>query len=63
MKHRIITDRINEELNAENALLESIPNSDSLKSSLEMFEESGLMGCIEGPSDLSVNYKQGFSKL
>jgi hypothetical protein len=30
----------------------------SAKSSLKLFEESGLLGCIEGASDLSTNYKE-----
>lgn len=29
----------------------------SKKSSLQLFEESGLLGCFEGPSDLSTSYK------
>lgn len=29
----------------------------SKKSSLELFKESSLLGCIEGPSDLSTTYK------
>ena len=34
----------------------------SAKSSLQLFEESGLLGCIEGASDLSTNYKEEISK-
>lgn len=33
----------------------------SEKSSLELFEESGLLGCIEGSSDLSTSYKDEIS--
>ena len=32
-------------------------NKQSAKSSLELFEESGLLGCIEAASDLSTGYK------
>ncbi len=32
-------------------------NEQPTKSSLQLFEESGLLGCIEGPQDLSTNYK------
>lgn len=30
----------------------------SQKSSLQLFEESGLLGCIEGAPDLSTTYKE-----
>jgi hypothetical protein len=35
----------------------------SAKSSLERFEESDLLGSIEGASDLSTNYKEEISKV
>jgi hypothetical protein len=33
------------------------------KSSLEMFEEKGLIGCFEGAPDLSTNYKDEISEI
>jgi|ERR1700738_3557087 len=33
------------------------------KSSLQLFEESGLLGCMEGASDLSNSYKEEISKV
>lgn len=35
----------------------------SAKSSFQLFEESGLLGCIEGASDLSTSYKEEISKV
>lgn len=44
-------------------LYESIKEEESKKSSLEMFEEKGLIGCFDGPSDLSTNYKNIISDV
>lgn len=44
-------------------LYESVKKEEDKKSSLEMFEESGLLGCMEGASDLSVNYKDELSSI
>lgn len=35
----------------------------SKKSSLQLFEESGLLGCMEGAADLSTSYKDEISKI
>lgn len=37
-------------------------NEQSAKSSLQLFEESGLLGCIQGAADLSTSYKEEISK-
>jgi hypothetical protein len=44
-------------------LYEIRKEEESRKSSLEMFEERGLFGCIEASSDLSTNYKQEMTKV
>lgn len=33
------------------------------KTSLQLFEENGLLGCMEAASDLSSNYKEQISKV
>jgi hypothetical protein len=44
-------------------LYKSIKEEQSQKSSLEMFEEKGLIGCFEGDSDLSTTYKNIISEV
>ena len=44
-------------------LYETLKEEESQKSSLEMFEEKGLFGCIEAASDLSTTYKQEISEV
>lgn len=44
-------------------LYETIKEEESQKSSLEMFEEKGLLGCFEGSPDLSTNYKNIISEV
>lgn len=39
-------------------LYTSMKEKQSQKSSLEIFEEEGLLGCINGKSDLSTKYKE-----
>ena len=48
-----------ESLQQKKALLESSPSSkENTKSTYEVLKESGLIGCMDGPPDLSVNYKK-----
>lgn len=84
MKARVITARIDENLNFEIEFLKSslgltsttsvlshaihtlysmTKEKQSKKSSLEMFEEKGLMGCMEGNPKLSVNYKNEMTSV
>lgn len=44
-------------------LYQAIKEEDSQKTSFELFEEQGLLGCMEGPSDLSTNYKTAISEI
>jgi hypothetical protein len=84
MKTRIITARLDKELNQEIQFLKSslklasttsvlaeaihmlyaiTKKKQSEKSSLQLFEESGLLGCMEGTADLSTTYKDEISKM
>ncbi len=45
------------------SLYKSVKKEDSKKTSLEHFQESGLLGCMEAAPDLSVNYKNELSDI
>lgn len=45
------------------SLYESVKKEDAKKTSLELFEESGLLGCMEAAPDLSVQYKDELSDI
>ena len=46
---------------AVHTLYEAVKEEGSKKTSLEMFMEKGLLGCLEGKADLSTTYKNELS--
>ncbi len=45
------------------SLYQTLKDEESQKSSLEMFEEKGLFGCMEAAPDLSTTYKQEMTEV